>query len=87
MMGDLKIAGEFFSEVLPMMIGIIVESAILILSIISMDAMLVVSLLICYPLIMLMSHYASKRIATLAEKRWENVDRMIDIAYDFMWFL
>lgn len=84
MMNDLKVAGEFLSEFFPSIVNIILESAILIGSIFTMDATLVVSLFVCYPIILILSHIASKRISALAEKRWENVDRMNDIAYDFM---
>lgn len=84
MIEDLNIAGEFFSDTLPTIIGIIVEAAILMFSIMNMDSMLIVAIAVCYPIVMMISHYASKRIAALAEKRWDKVDRMIDIAYDFM---
>ncbi|MBP3889002.1 MAG: ABC transporter ATP-binding protein [Cellulosilyticum sp.] len=84
MMNDLKIAGDFLSEFFPSIVNIILESAILIGSIFTMDIALVISLFICYPIILILSHIASKRISTLAEKRWANVDRMNDIAYDFM---
>lgn len=82
LISDIKAAGMFFSEVLPSICRILVESITIIISIGKMDSMLVVFLAIGYPVVLIVSHFSSKRLAHLAQNRWKKIDDLNDKAFD-----
>lgn len=82
MIADLRCTGGFFSEIFPEICRILVESVVIMLSIIEMDAMLIVFLAVSYPLVLIISHFCSKRLAQLMENRWDKIDALNDLAYD-----
>lgn len=79
---DIYATGIFFSEVLPDICCILIQAITIIISIGRMDGMLVVFLAMGYPVVLVTSHFASKRIAHLAKNRWEKIDKLNDKAYD-----
>lgn len=79
---DIYATGVFFSEVLPTICCILIEAITIIISIGRMDGMLVLFLAVGYPIVLITSHFASKRVAHLAKNRWEKIDKLNDKAYD-----
>ena len=79
---DIYATGIFFSEVLPDICCILIQAITIIISIGRMDGMLVIFLAVGYPVVLVTSHFASKRIAHLAKNRWEKIDKLNDKAYD-----
>lgn len=79
---DIGAAGSFFSSTLPDMCRALIESITIIISIGKMDKMLVLFLAIGYPIIIIMSNFASKRIANLAKNRRQKIDVLNSRAYD-----
>lgn len=82
LISDIKAAGVFFSEVLPSIFRILVESITIIISIGKMDGMLVVFLALGYPVVLIVSHFSSKKLAHLAQNRWKKIDDLNDKAFD-----
>lgn len=82
LISDIKAAGVFFSEVLPSICRILVESITIIISIGKMDGMLVIFLALGYPVVLIVSHFSSKRLAHLAQNRWKKIDDLNDKAFD-----
>jgi ABC-type multidrug transport system fused ATPase/permease subunit len=79
---DIGAAGNFFSGTLPDICRTLIETITIIISIGQMDGMLVLFLAAGYPIIMLMSNFASKRIASLAKNRRQKIDVLNSRAYD-----
>lgn len=79
---DIYAVGVFFSEVLPDICCILIQAITIIISIGRMDGMLVLFLAVGYPVVIVTSHFASKRMAHLAKNRWEKIDKLNDKAYD-----
>lgn len=82
LISDLGQAGRFFSETFPDICRILIEALTIIISIGQMNGLLVVFLAVGYPFVLLISNYASKRMAKLAKNRWQKIDVLNSQAYD-----
>ncbi|MBX4259491.1 ABC transporter ATP-binding protein/permease [Clostridium estertheticum] len=82
LISDIGQAGRFFSETLPDICRILVEAVTIIISIGKIDGMLVVFIAVGYPVVLVVSHYSSKRMANLAKNRWKKIDVLNSTAYD-----
>ena len=82
LISDIRAAGMFFSEILPSICRILIEAVTIIVSIGKMDGMLVVFLVLGYPVVLIVSHFSSKKLADLAQNRWKKIDDLNDKAFD-----
>ncbi len=82
LVSDTGVVSLYYSEVLPAVVGTVITTVIILGSMWKMDWKLVLSFLLVFPPVLLLSDYAGRRIAGLQKKHLQLWDEVNEIAYD-----
>lgn len=82
LISDIDEAGRFFSEILLDIVQGLITIITVGIYIFTMDYKLILGVTLCYPLIFLITNVIAKKIVSLAQKRRNSMDSLVDIASD-----
>lgn len=82
LISDIGEAGGFFSGILTDIVGNLITVITVGIYIFTMDYKLILGVVLCYPLIFLITNVIAKKVVSLAQKRRNTMDSMVDIAGD-----
>lgn len=82
LISDICEAGGFFSGILTDIVEGLITIITVGIYIFTMDYKLILGVVLCYPLIFLITNVIAKKVVSLAQKRRNTMDSMVDIAGD-----